>query len=162
MTTSLADHFSKDGFNLRCVKEADIDTLVLLINQAYSYQEAEKGEPRTNPDDLRNRIAETDFYVITHRKQIIGCVYIEPQGTALHFGLLTLVPEYRGKGIAQRVLSALDAYAQANEFVTLDLDYMSVAPWLKTYYEKYGFTETDEIIKWDTINLIHMSKHLRA
>jgi hypothetical protein len=37
-------------------------------------------------------------------------------------------------------------------------DYMSRAPWLKSYYQKYGFKETDEKIAWGSIDLIRMRR----
>jgi N-acetylglutamate synthase-like GNAT family acetyltransferase len=158
MNTSLADYFSKDGIGLRSATDKDIATLVPLINDAYAYQNEAKGEPRTNARHLRQRMTETDFYVITHNNKIVGCVYVEPKDAALHLGLLTLTPEYRGKGIAQRVMAAVDAYAKANNFESIELDYMSLAPWLKTYYETHGFVETGQVVEWGKINLIRMSK----
>jgi len=47
-------------------------------------------------------------------------------------------------------------------YKSLDLDYMSLAPWLRKYYEGYGFRETGESVRWGTIDLIHMSKDLES
>jgi hypothetical protein len=37
---------------------------------------------------------------------------------------------------------------------------MSLAPWLKKYYEKYGYAETGTVEAWGTIDLIRMKKAL--
>jgi RimJ/RimL family protein N-acetyltransferase len=161
MNGSLSYYFSKKGFDLRRTLDDDINNLVEIINDAYSYQDKAKGEPRTNPNHLRKRMSETSFYTVLHDKDIIGCVYLEPKGSALHFGLLTLAPDFRGKGIAKAIIDAIDTYAKANNFATIDLDYMSLAPWLKKYYEKYGFIETGEVRDWGSINLIRMQKKLQ-
>jgi len=42
----------------------------------------------------------------------------------------------------------------------VELDYMSVAPWLKPYYEKFGYVETGEVMPWGAIDLIRMTKTL--
>ncbi len=156
----LSDYFSKDGFYLRSTSEDDINKLVEIINDAYSYQDKAKGGLRTSIDHLRKRIGETNFYTLLYGEDTVGCVYLEPRGLALHFGLLTLAPDFRGKGIAKALIEAIDTYAKANNFETIDLDYMSLAPWLKKYYEKYGFIETGEATSWGSIDLIRMQKKL--
>jgi RimJ/RimL family protein N-acetyltransferase len=160
MSDSLDAYFSSHDLKMRHVNDADVDTLVDIINEAYSYQDVAKGEPRTNPDHLRKRIKETDFYLIEDSREIIGCVYLEPEEPVLHFGLLTLVPSYRGRGIAEDIMKAINTYAENNKFQKINLDYMSLAPWLKAYYEKYGYVETGQVIKWGKIDLIQMSKPL--
>jgi len=157
---NIAHYFSFKDCRLREVQDGDIDALVALINEAYSYQDQAKGQPRTNPAHLRGRVAETDFYVMTHEDELIGCVYTEPKYPALHFGLLTVVPAWRGTGLAPAIMAAIEDYAKANNYKTLELDYMSLAPWLKTYYEKFGFQATGQIQKWGTIDLIRMKKDL--
>ena len=101
MSKSLSNYFFKDELHLRGTLDKDIDELVSIINDAYSYQNNAKGEPRTSPTHLRKRVSETDFYTMLHGEDIIGCVYLEPKEQALHFGLLTLVPRYRGKAIGE-------------------------------------------------------------
>ena len=131
-----------------------------VMLQINSYQDGAKDEPRTSPSHLNRRMSETDFFVIEHHTNLIGCVYLEPRGDALHFGLLTLSPEYRGRGVAGQVIEAIESYAKINHYISLELDYMSLAPWLKKYYEKLGFTETGEVQSWGAIELVHMKKSL--
>lgn len=109
---------------------------------------------------LSKRVSEVEFYVATLKDQIVGCVYIEPKGNKLHFGLLTVSSELRGTGLAQGIIAAIEEYATEQGFKQLDLDYMSIATWLKKYYEAYGFKLTGKIIKWGNIDLINMSKGL--
>lgn len=160
MSNNLSDYFSKDGLSFRPTLEEDVDKLVDIINEAYSYQDVVKGEPRTNPEHLRKRVVETDFYTLLQNDEVIGCVYLESKFPNLHFGLLTLAPHFRGKGIGEAIMSAINKYARDNNFTAIDLDYMSLAPWLKTYYEKHGFVETGDVVKWGTIDLINMRKEL--
>lgn len=106
----VADYFSFKDFTMRRVTDADIVALVALINEAYAYQDEVKGEPRTNPVHLRKRVGETDFYVITRSGGgTVGCVYVEPKDSALHFGLLTVAPAWRGTGLAQAIMQAVEA-----------------------------------------------------
>ncbi len=158
--TSLVEYFRYQGAQLSSFDSADTAPLVSLINAAYSYQDAAKGEPRINAEKLHKRTTQSEFYVIKHSGTIIGCVYTEQKGTALHFGLLTLSKDYRGSGLAPAIIRGIEAYAGARGCASVQLDYMSLAPWLRAYYEKFGFTETGEVTEWGSINLIQMSKPL--
>lgn len=160
MNFDLQNFFTLNEYSLCKAKEEDISQLVEIINKAYSYQDEARGEPRTNFEHLKDRIAVTDFYTIQHHDTIVGCVYLEAPLAALHFGLLTLAPEHRGKGVAEQVIDAIKDLAQTSNFDTIELDYMSVAPWLKTYYERYGFIETGEVEVWGEIQLLRMKKTL--
>lgn len=162
MHQSLIDYFSYDGVQLRTVHDDDISELVTLINDAYSYQDEAKGAPRTNVEHLITRISETDFYVLEKENKVVGCVYLESHITSLHFGLLTLTPSLRGTGVGKALIGAIIAYARHRSFEHLELDYMSLAPWLKTYYEQYGFKEIGEKVAWGSIDLIRMRLDLTA
>lgn len=154
------NHFSFPGASVRLFSSYDTLELVNVINQAYKYQDIAKGAPRTNPKHLQARAMEVNLYVVIVENDIVGCVYTEPKGSSLHFGLLTLAPEHRGTGLSQALIAAIESYAHANKYKAIELDYMSLAPWLKPYYEKYGFEETGEIEPWGSINLVRMKKHL--
>lgn len=158
MNTSLSHYLSYNGVNLRNVSASDISILVGIINDAYSYQDKAKGEPRTNIKHLTKRIHETDLYVAEKASKVVGCVYLEPRGNALHFGLLTVIPKLRRTGLAPAIVKAIIEYASHNNYSSLELDYMSLAPWLKKYYEKYGFQETGEKTTWGSIDLIRMQR----
>jgi len=139
-------------------KSEDIAALVEIINHAYSYQDKAKGSPRTSFEHLSKRMEEVDFYLAKESDEITGCFYIEDKKPSLHFGLLTVIDEYRGKGLAQAMMSVIESYAKSYGYNNIELDYMSLAPWLKNYYEKYGFKETGGVIKWGSIDLINMAK----
>lgn len=147
---------------MRSVEPRDVPSLVEIINQAYSYQDAAKGKSRTNAEHLAGRTAETDFYIVVVKGDIVGCVYLEPKEKVLHFGLLTVMPEYRGSGLAPAIIDAIEAYATSESYESIELQYMSLAPWLEAYYEKYGFSKTGESIEWGTIDLLTMRKSLLA
>jgi GNAT superfamily N-acetyltransferase len=159
---SLEQYLHFQGVELSRVSAEDIEPLVAVINAAYSYQDSARSEPRTTFDKLRQRVAETEFYVAKFASEIIGCVYLEQKGQSMHFGLLTVIGKLRGSGLAPSLIVAIEAYAQDLGCTLIELDYMSVAPWLKSYYETYGYSETGQVEEWDTIGLVRMSKIIVA
>lgn len=158
--SELSRYFSIDnGFSMSRATQDDVDELVPLINEAFAYQYVGTDGSRTDYERLPKCIDETELYVVKDDKSaVVGCVYIKPDGDALHFGLLALAPEYRGKGIAARMIRSIENYAKENNFASLELDYVSVAPGLKTYYERYGFAETGEVEEWGAVDLRRMRK----
>lgn len=159
---SLKEFFTYDKALIRKATTDDTIPLAPLINEAYSYQDSTKGEPRTNPVRLAKRITETEFYVVELNDQIVGCVYIEPRGESLHFGLLTVSKKLRGQKLAPAILSAIEKLAISVGFHSIELDYMSLAPWLKKYYQSHGYKETGERVAWGWIDLIRMQKILNS
>ena len=57
-------------------------------------------------------------------------------------------------------MEAIEEYSHALNIKRIELDYMSIAPWLKRYYEKYGYIETGEVTPWGDIRLIRMAKEV--
>ncbi len=156
--TTLSNLFEFKDIALRRITTADIDDTVTMINAAYAYQDAAKGGPRTDREHLSQRISESEFYIAKRGMQVVGCVYVQRDGSSLHFGLLTVVQQFRGIGLGTALINALEAYAKRLKVNLLELDYMSLAPWLKKYYEHHGFNETGQVTPWGSIDLIRMSK----
>lgn len=156
----LPDCFNFNDIELTRIQDSDIAETVALINHAFLYQQEAKGEPRTNPTHLRSRIKETEFYVAKENGKIVGCVYIEPSGNSLHFGLLVVADNQKGSGLAPAMLKAIEDFAIAKQYKNIGLAYVSVAPWLKKYYEKHGYVSSGEITEWGTIDMIWMHKDL--
>jgi len=157
----LPDYFHFPNVTLEPIEEVEIDATISLINDAFAYQDNIRGETRTNPENFRKYYYnKTDFYVMKENGKIIGCRYIKAQGSSLHLGMLALDKTHRGIGLAQAGMKAVIDYAKAAGFKKLELDYMSIAPWLKKYNEQYGFRETGETQDWDGMKLIRMEKTL--
>ncbi len=156
----LANYFQFIDITLQRISETDIDATVALINDAYSYQDEAKGRPRINASELRKRTERSEFYVAKQDGRVVGCVYVERYPKKLHFGLLTVSSELRGKGLGPATMEAIENYARDLSMAVIELDYMSLAPWLKAYYEKLGYVETGEVTPWGAIDLVRMAKTL--
>lgn len=101
-----------------------------------------------------------DIYVFMEKNQLVGCVYTSCEGTAMHFGLLVLIDSLQGRGVGGEIIKSILELAKKSGYKTVDLDYLSVAPWLKKYYERFGFKETGEREKWLDMEMIQMNIQL--
>jgi N-acetylglutamate synthase-like GNAT family acetyltransferase len=158
---NLPDMFSFDDFTMRRATSSDVEKLVDIINDAYSYQDKIMGKLRTSSEHLSRHMLETDFYVVENYGEIVACFYIDAHDKSLHFGLLTVISIFRGKGIAKDILNTIEKFAKKVGYDIIELDYMSIAPWLRKYYERYGFNLTGDEEIWGPIKLIRMKKTLQ-
>jgi predicted N-acetyltransferase YhbS len=157
---NLADYVHYPNIHMSRIAPAEIEETVALINKAYAYQNSYKQASRTNPAHLRKNAADNEFYVAKQGGKIVGCVYVKNGPGSTRFGLLTVADELRGRGLGRALIEAVESYAMHNGAKSVELDYMSAAPWLRPYYERHGYAETGEVVNWGAIDLIHMSKPL--
>lgn len=156
----LHDFFEYGGLKMREASQGDVATLAPIINKAYSYQDEAKGAPRIDHEKLSSRMKEVDFYVVVSDDQILGCVYIELSEEILKFGLLTVAEAWQKRGVGRAILHSIIRMAKSLGFISIHLDYMSLAPWLSEYYREFGFRETGAVEPWGAIDLVQMELKL--
>lgn len=158
---NLIDHFQSNELTVSIASDADKDELIALINHAFAYQDEAKGDLRISIDNLTIKMNNSEFYVWKDStNNVVACCYIEPLSDRVHFGLLCVADHLRGKGIAKDILKSIDEYAINRGNKVVELDYMSLSPWLKRYYESYGFNETGNIEDIGWCDLVRMEKHI--
>lgn len=158
---TLGTFFIHDLYSCSLAVKSDMPATVKLINHAFRYQDDAKGESRISEESLTKRIKETEFYVFKdENRKIVSCIYIDRLAMALHFGLFAVDDELRGSGLAVLIMQSIEQYAIGLGKKYIELDYMSLSPWLKSYYEKYGYHETGEIEDIGWCRLIRMVKPL--
>lgn len=157
----LGDYFISDEFSLTVITENDIPRAVDLINHAFEYQDEAKGMKRIDQFGLRKKMDNSEFYVWKDKLgHLVATVYVALDTDTAHFGLLAVSDELRGKGLAPLIISAIEDYARAKGKSILELDYMSLSPWLGPYYEKYGFIATGFVEDIGWAELVQMQKTL--
>jgi len=74
-------------------------------------------------------------------KKPIGCMRIIEKGKRARFGRLAVLSEYRGKGIAQKILNFVINYYKENDF---DEIYFHSQDYIKKLLENRGMLEDEE------------------
>lgn len=157
---SLAEFFKEPGLTVSVLTQDEMGEAVRLINHAFSYQDEAKGRERITLDELAKKMDETQFYVIKQHYKLVACVSLELRSDCLYLGLLAVADQLQGGRLAPKIMQATDEYAKQLNYERMDLSYGSTSPWLKEYYERYGFTETGDIRDIGWSKLIEMSKPL--
>ena len=156
----ITSYFSINGYTVTLATSTDAPELIKLINHAFAYQDANKGQPRVDESSLFKKMAESYFLVWRTEQYIAACCYIERKEGIVHFGLLCVADNYKGGKLAPTIIGAVEAYARDIESPSVQLDYMSQSPWLKQYYERFGFEITGNVRDIGWSRLIAMEKLL--
>ena len=81
-------------------------------------------------------------------------------GQSAMIGRVVVLPEYRGKGLGQRVVEEAEAWLRDLGFTNAVVESRDVAV---GFYEKLGYAVTDEtVIHGDTFDCVRMEKPLRG
>ncbi len=150
--------------------DSDNLELVRIINQAYRVEDFFVNGNRTNPDDIRRRLALPDScFVVVEDEQnrvLAGAVWVDLHGTRGHFGMLSVDPAYQGTGLGRLLIKAVEDHCRSAGCTDLDLEVVNLRLELPGYYEKFGFspcgtTEFTDVEKLTRdVHLILMSKPL--
>ena len=95
--------------------------------------------------------------VVGHR--VVGAVRARVQGTVLHVGRLTVAPDWQGRGIGSRLLSAVERHhGDQVDTAALFTGHLSAAN--LTMYTRRGYREQRREHLRPGVVLVHLTKSL--
>ena len=80
-------------------------------------------------------------FVALDATEPVGCVLCKPDSGDLYFGRLSVAPEYRGRGIARRLIDAVEVYARDQGFPATLLAVRIALPENRALFERCGYVE---------------------
>ncbi|HEY8278156.1 MAG TPA: GNAT family N-acetyltransferase [Bdellovibrionota bacterium] len=148
--------------NLRPALLSDISALEALINGAYRGDSSRRGwtteadllgGQRIDEEMLREKISSAQSVLLVATPEdpsetILGCVYLERQGTdKCYLGLLTVNVDLQGKGIGDFLLRSGENWARAHfQSKRMCMTVFTVRPELLAWYERRGYRDCGERI----------------
>ena len=98
-------------------------------------------------DYYRTYYASTDWRILQHRRVPAGRLYVDRQADALHVVDISLLPDWRGRGIGTAIMQAVCAEARdAGKAVVISVEKYNRAQRL---YRRLGFREaSDQGVYW--------------
>jgi len=143
----------------------DIPELLHLVNSAYRGEESKKGwaseaniisgDTRTDEASVKEMMAKPGALFLLCRdetRQLIGCVYLQKQGSRLYLGMLAVNPDLQAKGIGKKILSAATEYAGQQHCLSIYMTVISARHELIVWYERHGYQKTGETEPFPTDN----------
>ncbi|MEP7164443.1 MAG: GNAT family N-acetyltransferase [Ferruginibacter sp.] len=139
----------------------DMLGLVDLVNSAYRGEDSKKGW--TSEADLIEGSLRTDLPALikilqkpgaailtcSDDKTLLGCVYLQQEGTGLYLGMLSVSPAAQGMGIGKKLLTASEKHARNLDCNNIFMTVIDVRHELIAWYERHGYTRTGQTKPFD-------------
>ena len=159
---------------VRRATPADVAELVRVINLAYQVEATMFLDERTSEPDVIERLGRPNaaFLVLdddTSRadgRRLAGAVYVEVRETRGYFAMLSVDPEFQGRGLGRALVRAVESYCREAGCRVLDIDVVDLRTELPGFYSALGFTPTgvapfpDPARTKRPVQLIQMEKRL--
>lgn len=124
------DYNQSDRVSLQRVQtKAAISSWCKVFKQAFNYEISE--------ETLEQTFRAIPYFTIIYQQQVVGSLILYQTKQVTGFHSLGIIPEVRGKGLAQEAMNSGLHLAQSwqSEYVTLQ-----ASPMAKTMYENLGFS----------------------
>ena len=129
--------------NVRTATEADLDSILSLINTAFQVERFFKNQDRLTAEDLQAHFKTGTFLLSEGTTgQITGCIYVKRDGDRAYFGLLSVDPSHQKAGIGRRLVSAAEEFARETGARYMDLRIIHLRTELLEIYGKMGYQVT--------------------
>ncbi len=142
------------GLTFRDATDADVDTLVALVESAYRGDSSRAGwtteadileGQRTDPEGVRAVVESPDSRLLTVERdaEIVACCQIERRGIHAYFGMFAVSPALQGAGLGKVILAEAERQARASWDVReMHMTVISVRNDLIAWYERRGYRRT--------------------
>ncbi|MGC0342950.1 GNAT family N-acetyltransferase [Streptomyces sp. SLBN-8D4] len=145
------------GLTFRDATDADVDTLVALVESAYRGDDSRAGwtteadilaGQRTDPEGVLAVIKSPDSKLLTVERdgQVVACCQLEHRGSYAYFGMFAVSPGLQGGGLGKVIIAAAERIARETWGVTeMHMTVISVREDLIAWYERRGYRRTGQM-----------------
>jgi ribosomal protein S18 acetylase RimI-like enzyme len=142
------------ALSFRDATDADVDTLVVLIESAYRGDSSRTGwtteadileGQRTDPEGVLAVIKSPDSRLLTVERdgQVVACCQLEHRGEYAYFGMFAVSPALQGAGLGKVIITEAERRARETWGVTeMHMTVISVRDDLIAWYERRGYRRT--------------------
>ena len=127
---------------LRQAAEADVPTLVALINRAYEIEKFFVDGDRVSAELISDLLSRGVFLIGEDDGASAACVYVQVNGGRGYFGLLAVHPDRQGRGWGREMVEAAEQHARAAGCIAMDLSVVNLRAELPPFYHRLGYLET--------------------
>jgi ribosomal protein S18 acetylase RimI-like enzyme len=142
------------GLVFRDATDADVETLVALIESAYRGDSSRTGwtteadileGQRTDPEGVRDVIKSPDGRLLTVQREgtVVACCQLEHRGSHAYFGMFAVSPALQGAGLGKVIIAEAERLARETWGVDeMHMTVISVRDDLIAWYERRGYRRT--------------------
>ena len=125
--------------DIRTATEADLNSILNLVNSAFQVERFFKNRERLDSEDLARHFKDGAFLLAEEEGHLAGCIYVTRHGDRAYFGLLSVDPSHQKNGIGRRLISAAEEFARETGARFMDLKLIHLRTELPGIYEKLGY-----------------------
>ena len=121
----------------------DLEPLLALIKAAFKEHEGVVDPPPSAASKtlavLQEELSDFGALVVEDEGRLVGCVFYKPKDDSLYLGRLSVLPDYRGRGIASSLLKRLESEAHQRDLAALSLNVRLALKNQQNIYRHWGF-----------------------
>ena len=133
---------SKDEFTYRDAGESDAEELVVLINRAFEVERPFFTTERIDLAETLEHFKKGTFILAEDGDVIAGCNYVELRADSGYFGLLSIDPEFQGRGLGRKLVEQAEEFCRGAGCELIRIRVLNHRTELPPFYEKLGYTTT--------------------
>lgn len=126
----------------------EIETLLSLVHRAFGEYIGKLDPPSGAPNDTAEKLLEhmeTANAVIAEADGTpVACTFYDAREDHVYLFRLSVLPEYRRRGIAKMLIDHVERKAVEMGFHTVKLGVRVALPENQAYYERLGYTQVEE------------------
>ena len=130
---------SIEGFKYRNADQSDAEDLMVLINRAFLVEQPFFTTARIDLPETLEHFEKGTFIVADDNGVMAGCNYVELRGDSGYFGLLSIDPEYQGRGLGRKLVDQAEAFCRAGGCSRIQIRVLNHRTELPPFYEKLGY-----------------------
>lgn len=142
------------GLTFRDATDADVDTLVALIESAYRGDSSRTGwtteadlleGQRTDPEGVRAVIESPGSRLLTVERdgRVVACCQLEHRGDHAYFGMFAVRPGQQGTGLGKAIIAEAERQARDTWRATeMQMTVITAREDLIAWYERRGYRRT--------------------
>jgi len=143
------DRVFKAGAALREATAADAPTLVALMHQAFEEYRDRLDPPSGVHDEsiesVLEKLKKGKALIATFHGASVGCVFTREEDGHVYFSRLSVLPEYRQRGIGRQLIDRVERDARQAGFSSIWLGVRLALQDLRTRYERLGYRDVRHV-----------------
>lgn len=143
--------------HIRRAEIPDVPALVSCIDTAYARYAATIPDLPAVSEGVAEEIADNLVWVAVEDGQVIGALFLVPQGDVMKLANVAVHPDHGGKGLGRRLIALAEAEARARGCTEMWLNTHAAMPENVRLYCHLGWVETGR-----QGNTVSMQKRLSA
>lgn len=154
--------FTFSNPEIKIAVQADVPSIVALLNSAYRGESSLKGwtteahliggNVRTDENSLQQVMEQPGSVILKFLdadQQIAGCVNLQQKKGKIYLGIFSVSPQLQGAGIGKQLLKAAEEYAAHLNIPAIFMQVISQRNELIGWYKRHGYQETGERIPFE-------------